>query len=206
MLRDRKKALTRQSLIASAIDLFSTRGFNKTTVDDIVEAAGYSQRTFFRHFASKEDVVFDGLDRLLLELRRILDGTPRGVDPWRALCTALVQITADFTGDDPRLAEVRVKMWFTEPALHAHYGEITQQWERVVRDFLAQRTGADPETDLDIQVMSSAAITALTVAYRLEVMQGGNFQDLARRAFALLDQGLLGAADRNGASPSEGAG
>lgn len=187
-------------MIACAIDQFSTRGFDKTTVDDIADAAGYSQRTFFRHFASKEDVVFDGLDGLLGDLRRILSNTPADVDPWCALCAALVQITADFAGEDPHIAEVRVKMWFTEPALHARYGEITRQWERVARDFLAQRTGADPEIDLDIQVMSSAAITALTVAYRLEAMHGGNFQDLARRAFALLDDGLLGAATSLGAT------
>lgn len=55
-LRDRKKLRTRRLLIETALDLFSTKGFEETTLEQLTRAAEVSQRTFLRYFTSKEDV------------------------------------------------------------------------------------------------------------------------------------------------------
>jgi len=57
-LADRKRQVARDHIEATALHLFMERGFDETTVADIAEAAGISNRTFFRYFAAKEDVVF----------------------------------------------------------------------------------------------------------------------------------------------------
>ena len=49
---------TRERLRAAAMELFAERGFEATTVPDIVERAGVTRRTFFRHFGDKREVFF----------------------------------------------------------------------------------------------------------------------------------------------------
>ncbi|RYF30361.1 MAG: TetR/AcrR family transcriptional regulator, partial [Comamonadaceae bacterium] len=48
----------------AAMELFNERGYAATTVADIAERAGLTRRTFFRHFADKREVLFDGAQRL----------------------------------------------------------------------------------------------------------------------------------------------
>ena len=56
-LRERKKAKTRAAIQAHALRLFAQQGYAETTVDQIAEAVGVSQSTFFRYFPTNEDVV-----------------------------------------------------------------------------------------------------------------------------------------------------
>ena len=56
-LQARKQELVRNAIWDAAIDLFAEKGFDETTVDDIVEAAGVSRRSFFRYFSSKTDLM-----------------------------------------------------------------------------------------------------------------------------------------------------
>jgi AcrR family transcriptional regulator len=54
----------RGRLQRAALDLYAERGFEATTAHDIAERAGVTERTFFRHFADKREVLFDGSARL----------------------------------------------------------------------------------------------------------------------------------------------
>src|ERR1700720_1652257 len=56
-LRERKKARLRQEIIDTAVRLFRKRGYEKTRIDDIVQALEISQPTFFRYFPSKDAVL-----------------------------------------------------------------------------------------------------------------------------------------------------
>jgi AcrR family transcriptional regulator len=58
-LRAQKKQLTRDALVAAALDLFEQRGYEETTIEDIAEAVHVSPRTFFRYFDSKVELVLD---------------------------------------------------------------------------------------------------------------------------------------------------
>jgi AcrR family transcriptional regulator len=56
-LRTRKQELVREAIFDAAIDLFIQNGFNETTIEQIAEAAGISQRSFFRYFPAKDDLL-----------------------------------------------------------------------------------------------------------------------------------------------------
>ena len=58
-LQERKQELVRAELFNAAWQLFGERGYEATTVAQIAAAAGVSRRTFFRYYASKEDVLVE---------------------------------------------------------------------------------------------------------------------------------------------------
>jgi AcrR family transcriptional regulator len=69
----------RGRMILAALELFRDRGYDETTVADIAGAAGVTERTFFRHFADKREVLFDGEDRLHDSFLAAVDDAPAGV-------------------------------------------------------------------------------------------------------------------------------
>ena len=71
------------------MELYAERGFDGTTAADIAERAGLTERTFFRHFADKREILFAGSDQMTELLVRTLDGTPVGTPPLDATIAAL---------------------------------------------------------------------------------------------------------------------
>jgi AcrR family transcriptional regulator len=67
---------SRGRLEQAAYDLFLERGYEQTTVADIAERAGLTERTFFRHYADKREVFFGGTDVLKSAMQRALDELP----------------------------------------------------------------------------------------------------------------------------------
>src|SRR5258708_19843507 len=74
----RRRVTSRAELEQVAFDLFERQGFEQTTVDDIARAAGIGRRTFFRYFASKNEVPWGDFDGELARMRRRLAATPPG--------------------------------------------------------------------------------------------------------------------------------
>ena len=62
---------TPQRLQHAALELFASRGFEQTTAAEIAQSVGLTERTFFRHFSDKREVLFHGQDAFA---RAFLDG------------------------------------------------------------------------------------------------------------------------------------
>lgn len=88
-----------QRLEQSALDLFTERGYEETTVTDIAALAGLSKSTFFRHYQDKREVLFGGdtADELL---SRAVSGAPANATPLQAVAYALDALGAEvFTSE-----------------------------------------------------------------------------------------------------------
>jgi AcrR family transcriptional regulator len=76
-------------LAQAAMQLYQERGFEQATVAEIAKRAGLTERTFFRHFADKREVLFGGSDELRDTLVSTLEATPSDVLPLEAVARAL---------------------------------------------------------------------------------------------------------------------
>ena len=79
----------RSRLEQAALQLFLERGYDQTTVAEIAERAGLTERTFFRHFADKREVLFGGAGALRELLVRTLASTPDSAAPIDAIAAVL---------------------------------------------------------------------------------------------------------------------
>jgi AcrR family transcriptional regulator len=81
----------------AALELFEDRGFEQTTVAEIASRAGLTERTFFRHFADKREVLFRGSEALRDTLVAAIAEAPAAADPLDAVAAALDAAGALFT-------------------------------------------------------------------------------------------------------------
>src|ERR1700746_2900542 len=95
-LGESRRRLTAAELEAAALRLFGERGFDAVTVDDIAAEADVSRRTFFRYFASKEDVLLADHIVQLKRLREARAARPADEPVLTALRNALLSMTGDF--------------------------------------------------------------------------------------------------------------
>jgi AcrR family transcriptional regulator len=149
----------------TAMELFLTRGFDATTIDDIAAASGISRRSFFRYFGTKEDVVLGDLAARGDLIRQALEARPDGEDPWAALCAALHSVKdAAYESDAEMLAVF--KMVHQTPSLRARSIEKHLQWQAMLTPEVRRRLGADPQDPLDVraEALVASVLTCLDVA------------------------------------------
>ncbi len=86
----------RGRLEQTALELYAERGFEQTTVTEIAKRAGLSERTFFRHFADKREVLFWGAGTLQEVFVTTVAGAPASAAPIEAVAAALQAAAAGF--------------------------------------------------------------------------------------------------------------
>jgi AcrR family transcriptional regulator len=92
--REAHKVATRQALQEAALRMFEQHGYAATTVRDIASAAGVTERTFFRYFPSKEDLVLGEIVDLIPVLQEQVRARPAEEPPYTAVLHALLAIAA----------------------------------------------------------------------------------------------------------------
>ncbi len=160
-LREKRKRQLKSELSRQAIQLFTQKGFEETTIDDIVDPLTVSKRTFFRYFATKEDLVFAWYEELTGELVRALEARPKAEPPFESVCETLLSLL-HYYDENPKWALTMTRLAKATPALVGKSFEKRSIWERELAKVLAKRLPHAPTRALTARVTVAAALAAFT--------------------------------------------
>ena len=149
----------RTRLTDAALTLFDERGYEQTTVDDIVERAGVGRTTFFRHYGSKEAVIFPDHDRLLDAIRDRL-ATSTHATALVAVSDAVRLVLLHYL-EEGDLAIRRYALTSRVPALRDREIASVARYQRLFREFIAGWMASTAEPDpLRAELMAAAVVAA----------------------------------------------
>jgi AcrR family transcriptional regulator len=127
---------TQHRLARAAFALFEEQGYERTTVDEIAQRAGLGRTTFFRHYRSKEDVIFPDHDRILGQVKSRLRA-PGHASPLAAAADAARLVLQSYL-DEGDIAVQRYALTSSVPVLRDREITSVARYQRVFREFLAQ--------------------------------------------------------------------
>ena len=174
-LRERKKAQTREAIVAAALELFERKGYDATTIEEIAEAADVSPRTFFRYFDSKVDVVIGEKDESG-DFGDQLSDRPPEEGPVEATRQVLRSTLGAIVAADPMFVR-QMRVMIGTPSLQAMAREhFNEHNEEMVVDFAARMGVA--KDDLRAHIVASAVGNAIWTVVSRWVAEDGSTDTL----------------------------
>ncbi|PGH47835.1 TetR family transcriptional regulator [Streptomyces sp. Ru87] len=167
----------RRKLAAAAMELFATKGYEATTVDEIAAAAGVARRTFFRHFRSKEEAIFPDHDDTLVRAEAVLEAAPAHEHPLDTVCRGIKEVLRMYAAS-PAVSVERYRLTREVPTLREREIASVARYERLFTRYLLghfdERAHRDGDVDpLLAEVAASAVVTAHNHVLRRWLRAGG---------------------------------
>lgn len=185
-MRERKKAQTRDALIAAGIQLFADRGFATVTVADIAAAVDVSPRTFHRYFPDKVELLFAHDDALAEIIREALRQQPDGAEPIAMVRAVLATITERLAHNHAELA-IREQLVNQATVLRDRNLAKRAATEQLVAEHLATRLGVAVDEDVRPRWWAGVALATFTAGYQTWLAQGGELSAHLASAIRLLE-------------------
>ncbi|MGW7055281.1 TetR family transcriptional regulator [Streptomyces sp. NPDC054887] len=167
----------RRELSAAAMELFATKGYEATTVDEIAAAGGVARRTFFRHFRSKEEAIFPDHDDTLVRAEAVLNAASPHEHPLDTVCRGIKEVMRMYAAS-PAVSVARYKLTREVPTLREAEIASVARYERLFTRYLLghfdERDHHDGNDDpLLAEVAASAVVTAHNHVLRRWLRAGG---------------------------------
>jgi len=172
----------------AALDLFTLRGFENLTSDEVADSAGISRRTFFRYYPTKADAVWGDFTGHVARLEALLAAGDPERPVLASVCAAYVEVN-DYPDAELPLLRERMRLILGEPALLAHSQLRFAEVDRVVAQHVAARTGASP-TALVPRLVAASTRAAATTAF--EAWLADERSSLARHLHLAFDEMAAG--------------
>ena len=202
------KALrTRQRIERVALELFDRDGYDNVSARQVAAAAGETERTFFRHFATKLEPLMGNPDQRIEYFTDLLRQQPLHLDPLEAVLATIAHEEAEYPPTPEDLMRRRIVL--ATPSLLPEIQAVERASERGFVEWLAERTGRSVD-DFEIAVVASILVVTRRNVFEAWSSSGGSetLLSLSRRALATLDLHLdpATAGDAAGQEGDQGAG
>jgi AcrR family transcriptional regulator len=192
-LRERTRRAVQKEITDAASALFVERGYEATTIDDIAAAVGVSQRSVFRYFPTKEEIVVGKFDFVAEQMPGVLRARPAGEPVWESLRRVfdLLVPYVDAPGKH-EVAEPMQRIVFSTPPLFASYLQKLQQMQDAVVTALLERAETAgipyPGDDPAPRALTAAAFGCLVAAQHSWLAGGAkaSFAETLDRAMATI--------------------
>jgi AcrR family transcriptional regulator len=191
-LRRERGVRNREALLTAALDLFTSDGYDATTIEQIAARAGVAERTFFHHFPSKEDVLFDGYAERLDEVTRRFRASSPTASLWSALAGASDAVAQAINEQPHRFLE-RAGLYGEAPALRARMLRINEEWIDSMTNEVARRLGVNPHADVRPRLVATLVNGANRAALEVWVASKGrsDIHELIAESLDLLRPALI---------------
>jgi AcrR family transcriptional regulator len=178
--RDRKRLETRNDLAAVALELFAERGFDAVTVNDIADRADVDPSTFYRHFGSKEAVIFSDLGDWTGHLGDAVRAQPAELPLLEAMRMGLKDLAAMLMVDIDNERH-RAELTEATPSVRAQGLAVREALIKGVTLAIADRMAVDAASDSRPYLLAASCILAANW-YRDYVVQTGDLPSSAEQA------------------------
>lgn len=136
------RAEIRRDLVVAAVALFTERGYDETTIDDIATAAGVGRRTFFRYFRSKEDAISPDHEAALARVTEVF-ATAHPDEPTATLVLRAGETVLELYTEDPQLSVRRFALTHRVPVLRDRESASVDHYRRLFTRHLRERLSRD---------------------------------------------------------------
>ena len=159
---------TPERLQQAALELFATRGYEQTTATEIAQSVGLTERTFFRHFSDKREVLFSGQDVFVEAFLDGVDTAPPGASPIEIVASALRSAAALFPDERRPHSRTRQSVIEQNPALQERERHKLASLATTLANALRGR-GVD---DLAATLAAESGVTVFGIAFTQWLREG----------------------------------
>jgi AcrR family transcriptional regulator len=177
-LQVRKHQLVRNAIYDAAMRLFAVKGFDETTVEAVAQASGVSRRSFFRYFASKDDVLAQNVLHYGDVLTAAVAAGPAGLTPFETVRETILTVVKQTAGQ----AHTRQVIDIAErsaSARQAHTSKMREVEDSVAAAYAA-RLKSPSNYDVKPRLLATLTLSVMNVA--IMAWYRGEYQDLSDAA------------------------
>lgn len=157
-----RRRSTHEALRQAALKSFAHKGFANVTVTQLAAEAGVTERTFFRHFPTKESVLFQDYETQLEWLAEALAQRPDSESLYDAVLAGVATFPHDL--EVVRQAATARSELISAERIAGHLRVVQSSFAAVLTDFIRKRNAQVPNIDLVAEVAGAALAAALVVA------------------------------------------
>lgn len=192
-LRERKKLRTRRTLADTALRLFLQRGYDDVTLDELTGHAQVSVRTFFRYYASKEEVAMAAEGELWDAYAQRLRGFTPDRPALEQLRDRYVDAIRAMPGEWTERYLATRGLAARTPALRAQHSAATDRLQQRITEALEQAVGVDGRRDVRLRLISDMTLAAVRYGSKNWIRENrtaertGDGESLVREVVAAFD-------------------